>query len=164
MFPRTPLGNSTNLWDPSENLYGLFDVWSFKKFEAIVSSGLGGGSLIYANVMIRKPPHWFEDAWPVKAEDLDLHYTAVERMLGVKPYPYIEITPKTHQMRQAGAQAGIEWKPAPWRCPSASQVNLWACQSADRTGSTSHGPRACAADSAMLAAIQGARTPWISPI
>ena len=34
-------------------------------------------------------------------------------MLGVKPYPYIEITPKTHQMRQAGAQAGIEWKPAP---------------------------------------------------
>src|SRR3954468_3768469 len=51
-FPRTPLATSTNVWDPSQRLYGMFDIWSFRKFEAIVSSGLGGGSLIYANVLL----------------------------------------------------------------------------------------------------------------
>ena len=33
----------------------MFNVWSFKGIGALVSSGLGGGSLIYANVLLRKP-------------------------------------------------------------------------------------------------------------
>jgi cholesterol oxidase len=46
----------------------------------VVCSGLGGGSLIYANVLIRKPEKWFveEDLnnggfeyWPVTRADLD---------------------------------------------------------------------------------------------
>ena len=53
-FPRTPRAMSRNLWDPKEHLFGLFDIWSFRKLETLVSSGLGGGSLIYANVLIRK--------------------------------------------------------------------------------------------------------------
>ena len=39
-----------------ERLHGLFDVWSFTNVTALVASGLGGGSLIYANVMLAKPP------------------------------------------------------------------------------------------------------------
>ena len=58
-FPRSPLGLKNNFWDPSEGLQGMFDLWSFDGLEALVSSGLGGGSLIYANVMIRKDEHWF---------------------------------------------------------------------------------------------------------
>ena len=73
-FPRSPRELSTAFWDPSEGLYGLFNVWSFKGLGAVVSSGLGGGSLIYANVLLRKPERWFvqEDLakggyehWPV---------------------------------------------------------------------------------------------------
>lgn len=60
-FPRTPLATSTNVWDPKQRLYGLYDMWSFRKFDAIVSAGLGGGSLIYANVMLRKPEAWFAE-------------------------------------------------------------------------------------------------------
>jgi cholesterol oxidase len=41
----------SNIWDPSEGPYGMFNVWSFQGINAVVSSGLGGGSLIYANVM-----------------------------------------------------------------------------------------------------------------
>src|SRR5262245_39675917 len=53
-FPRGPLGVRENLWDPSEGRQGLYNVWSFDGMDALVSAGLGGGSLIYANVLIRK--------------------------------------------------------------------------------------------------------------
>ena len=54
---------------PSGNLYGMFNIWHFQDIEAVVSSGLGGGSLIYANVLLRKDEHWFTQdvpggSWP----------------------------------------------------------------------------------------------------
>ena len=58
-FPRSPIGFKNNLWDPSEGLQGLFDLWSFSGLDALISSGLGGGSLIYANVLLRKDEKWF---------------------------------------------------------------------------------------------------------
>jgi cholesterol oxidase len=114
-FPRTPLEMSTNFWDPSQGLFGLFDIWSFRKFDSIVSSGLGGGSLIYANVMLRKPEAWFaaEESWPIQYADLDEQYSKAEAMLGATDYPYVEATPKTRQFRDAAREAKLEWKPAP---------------------------------------------------
>lgn len=113
-FPRTPLGSSTNFWDPSEQLYGLFDIWSFKKFEAIVSSGLGGGSLVYANVMMRMPDTWFDDqVWPLGAAELEVPYKSAERMLGVREFPWVDQVPKSRGFRSAAAAAGLEAKPAP---------------------------------------------------
>ena len=58
-FARTPRAMGRNFWDPSEGLQGLFDVWTFRGLEGVVSSGLGGGSLIYANVLLRKDEKWF---------------------------------------------------------------------------------------------------------
>jgi cholesterol oxidase len=122
-FPRTPTGVSRNLWDPTQGLYGMFDVWSFRGLESLVSSGLGGGSLIYANVLIRKPERWFvrEDArdgsyefWPITRADLDPHYDAVEAMLDAQTYPYhaapYDDTPKTRAMEQAARSLGLEWQ------------------------------------------------------
>ena len=95
-FPRSPYKMARNFWDPSEGYYGLFDLWSFRNTEAIVSSGLGGGSLIYANVLIRKPEAWFvreeipgshSEFWPIRRADLEPHYDAVEKVLGGQPYP-----------------------------------------------------------------------------
>src|SRR3954465_15646033 len=51
-FPRGAAGLRQNYWDPSRGGYGMFNVWSFTGLEAVVSSGLGGGSLIYANVLL----------------------------------------------------------------------------------------------------------------
>lgn len=119
-FPRSPREFGGNFWDPSERLYGLFDLWSFRKSEAVVSSGLGGGSLIYANVLIRKPPEWFErvmadgsrKVWPVTYTDLEPHYDDVERMLAAQRFP-IEALPSASTTRArafvaAARQAGLE--------------------------------------------------------
>ncbi|HZA58721.1 MAG TPA: GMC family oxidoreductase [Solirubrobacterales bacterium] len=120
-FPRSPREMRGNFWDPSEDLHGLFDVWSFRGLEAIVSSGLGGGSLIYANVLLRKDPKWFvtEDLerggyenWPVTRADLDPHYDRVEAMMKPQRYPVADppydATPKTRAFRKAAEGLGLE--------------------------------------------------------
>ncbi|WP_286900094.1 GMC family oxidoreductase [Thermocrispum sp.] len=125
-FPRNPHQMSRAFWDPTEGLQGLFDVWTFRGFDSIVSSGLGGGSLIYANVMIRKDERWFVceplpgggyEKWPVGRAELDPHYDAVERMLDVTPYPFespaYASSRKTQAMREAAEKLGLEWSLPP---------------------------------------------------
>jgi cholesterol oxidase len=121
-FPRSPRGLAQNLWNPSTGLYGMFDVWAFRGTEALVSSGLGGGSLIYANVLLRKDPAWFVDdapgqpvqPWPVTYTDLEPHYEAAEAMLGAQRYPFDTVpyssTAKTAAMRYAASQLGLDWQ------------------------------------------------------
>ena len=112
-FPRAPFKVKNNFWDPSEGLYGMYNVWSFKGSGALVSSGLGGGSLIYANVIIRKDEQWFKEDldgggyenWQVTRQDLEPHYDRVDEMMNVQKYPlhlpvYNEI-PKTRAMQEA---------------------------------------------------------------
>ena len=116
-FPRNPRGTARNFWEPDAGRHGLFDVWSFEGIDGLVSSGLGGGSLIYANVLLRKDEKWFvrEDPipgggyenWPVTRADLEEHYDAVEQMIGTTTYPYPD-TPKTAAMREAAAGAGLD--------------------------------------------------------
>src|SRR3954451_4034554 len=120
-FPRSPWGLKNNFWDPSEQLYGMFDVWSFDGLEALISSGLGGGSLIYANVLIRKDERWFvqEDnapggeRWPLTRADLEPHYDEAERALGAQRYPMdhepYASTPKTVAFREAARALGQDW-------------------------------------------------------
>ena len=38
-FGRTPSEIAHNLWDPSEGLHGMFNVWSFKGIDALTASG-----------------------------------------------------------------------------------------------------------------------------
>ncbi|GII89203.1 hypothetical protein Ssi03_71930 [Sphaerisporangium siamense] len=127
MFPRSPAEMSKAFWDPAEGHYGMFDVWSFSGCDSVVSSGLGGGSLIYANVMLRKDERWFVheeplptggyETWPVTRADLDPHYDAVEKMVGVTPYPLdhpvYSDTPKTRAMQDAAAELGLDWRLPP---------------------------------------------------
>ena len=116
-FPRSPLGFSQNFWDPSRGLYGMFNVWNFSGIDALISSGLGGGSLIYANVMIRKDEHWFVhdggENWPISRADLDPHYDRCESMLGVQKYPLDDepyaSTRKTLAFRDAAGRLGYDW-------------------------------------------------------
>jgi len=121
-FPRSPNKMKSNFWDPSEGLYGLFDVWSFRGIAAVISSGLGGGSLIYANVLIRKDEKWFvqEDLskggyeyWPINRQDLDPHYDLVEKMLKAEKYPLnhhpYSRTPKTNALKQAAETLNLDW-------------------------------------------------------
>jgi cholesterol oxidase len=122
-FARSPYETRRAFWDPTKGLYGLFDFWSFKGIDALVSSGLGGGSLIYANVLLRKDERWFvrDDAdmddhgqvefWPVTREQLDPHYDRVEAMLRPQTYPVAHEpysqTPKTRAFAEAAKANGL---------------------------------------------------------
>lgn len=121
-FPRSPYHMKRNFWDPSAGLYGMFNIWSFPGINSIVSSGLGGGSLIYANVLLRKEEKWFvnEDLqhggyeyWPITRADLDLHYDRVETMMNAQQYPFDQppynTTSKTIALQRAAQQLGLHW-------------------------------------------------------
>ncbi len=93
-FARIPRELSRNFWDPSAGLHGLLEMWSFSRVRALVSSGLGGGSLIYANVMLRKPPETFGAdpsndyvPWPVTRSQLDAEYDHAAGVLTPNPLP-----------------------------------------------------------------------------
>jgi cholesterol oxidase len=139
-FARTPSEMGRNFWDPDKGLYGLFDAWTFRGLEGIVSSGLGGGSLIYANVLLRKDKNWFVqespvpgggyESWPFSRQDLDPYYDAAEAMLRPVPYPYQD-TPKTLAMETAARALGLSitrppiavtFSPVPGAAPVRNQV------------------------------------------
>jgi cholesterol oxidase len=116
-FPRTPLQFAEAMWDPHAGLHGLFDVWSFGGLQALISSGLGGGSLLYANVLLPKDENWFAEVgtdgaaeWPITRKELDPHYNAVTQMLTPVPFPahLHAATPKTDAFRRAATAAGHE--------------------------------------------------------
>jgi cholesterol oxidase len=120
-FTRSPYRARESFWDPPRGLTGMYHYWSFKGIDALVSAGLGGGSLIYANVLLRKDERWFvhEDVndggyeyWPVTRADLDPHYDRVEAMVGVQTYPFehepYANTPKTIAFKHAAERNGLE--------------------------------------------------------
>jgi len=126
-FPRSPLGMKTQFWNPSAGGHGMFNMWSFDNIDAICASGLGGGSLIYANVLLRKDEDWFVreepgkgswkegyEYWPVTRADLDPHYDRVERMMNVQKYPLdqdpYDKTLKTLAFRDAAQKLGLDWR------------------------------------------------------
>ena len=121
-FTRSPYRARESFWDPKRGLTGMYHYWSFKGIDALVSAGLGGGSLIYANVFLRKDEKWFvqEDVndggyeyWPVTREDLDPHYDRVEAMIGLQRYPFehepYSRTPKTNAFKYAAEKNGLDW-------------------------------------------------------
>ncbi|WP_182899207.1 GMC oxidoreductase [Microbispora sp. H10830] len=147
-FPRGPAQLGRAFWDPAEGLYGMFDIWSFSDCDSVVASGLGGGSLIYANVMLRKDEDWFVheqalpgggyESWPVTRADLEPHYDAVERMIGVSPYPLshpgFDDTLKTLAMRDAAAELGLDWRLPPLAVSFAPSPGAQPCQGAPLAG------------------------------
>ena len=120
-FTRSPYRARESFWDPPRGLTGMYHYWSFRGIDSLVSAGLGGGSLIYANVFIRKDENWFvkEDVndggyeyWPVSRADLDPHYDNVEKVIPLQRFPVdhepYASTPKTVAFKEAVSALGLE--------------------------------------------------------
>lgn len=96
-FPRDAAGITANFWAPEAGLFGMFDIWHFDHIDAVISSGLGGGSLIYANVMLPMDENWFtqktpknldvNEKWTLERTHLDEHYEAIVEFLRVEELP-----------------------------------------------------------------------------
>ena len=107
-FPRTPRQWRGALWAPRQGRHGLYEYHHFKGLDSLTASGLGGGSLIYANVMLRKDPETFAaDGLPLAPADLDRHYDAVHAMQRAERYPWADRTPKTRALLDAARIAGL---------------------------------------------------------
>src|SRR5919197_912877 len=107
-FPRTPRQWRGALWALRHGRHGLFEYHGFKGLDALTASGLGGGSHIYANVMLRKDPATFAaDGLPLDSGELTAHYDKVEEMQRAERYPWADRTPKTLALLDAARRAGL---------------------------------------------------------
>ena len=151
-FPRTPREMARNFWDPSEGRHGMFNVWSFSGLEAVVSSGLGGGSLIYANVLLRKDPAWFArenvpggEWWPVTRDDLEPHYDRAESMLNAQRFPFDAELSSISCARRASV-SGRRSATTGWMSPRRSSSSSARKSSRNHSGSRGSPPTASGRD------------------
>jgi cholesterol oxidase len=73
-----------------------------------LGAGVGGGSLIYANVQLEAPPERFATGWPAELTHAELqpHYARVDRMLKPRPVPERQLPARHHLMRDAAQKIG----------------------------------------------------------
>jgi cholesterol oxidase len=98
------------LWHEQANPEGLFDVRMMSDVTVITAAGVGGGSLVYANVQLRAPADVFEQNWPaaITREELDPWYTLTEDALDPQTTPPDPALPKVAAFAAAGRNAGKE--------------------------------------------------------
>ena len=101
-FPRSPHDFARNFWNVPQlageqrerprdmqdaEAHGLFDIRNFHKMDVVLCAGLGGGSLIYANVFMEPPDEVFDDRWPANTKKAALapYYRVAKEVLGSRP-------------------------------------------------------------------------------
>ena len=90
---------------------GLYDVRFLSGIATVGASGVGGGSLVYANIHVRPDAAVFEDPrWPpsINRKSLDPYYDKVASMLEITPIPAEIQLVKRDVFRAAARQMGRE--------------------------------------------------------
>jgi cholesterol oxidase len=114
-FPDDPLQAPAMLWHEDANPGGLFDVRLMRDVTVITAAGVGGGSLVYANVQLRAPAEVFERGWPaaINRAELDPWYDRTEEALEPRPTPGDPPLPKVRAFAAAGRHVGRDAKLLP---------------------------------------------------
>jgi cholesterol oxidase len=96
-------------WMPKLGMRGIFRMTVFKDLFVVSGSGVGGGSLGYANTLYRPRDAFFDDPqWRGIADwrrELEPHYRTAERMLGVTEYP--DEGPADALLREYAGEIGV---------------------------------------------------------
>lgn len=90
---------------------GLYELHFFSGVGVVVASGVGGGSLVYANIHVRPDAAVFEDPrWPkgVGRPSLDPWFDRVAERLRPQPLPEAIRLPKRDAFREAARALGRE--------------------------------------------------------
>jgi cholesterol oxidase len=89
-FAKSTWNMRSYFWMPRIGLRGILRMSPFKDVFVVSGSGVGGGSLGYANTLYRPRPAFYrDDQWGGMADwevELGPHYMTAERMLGVTLY------------------------------------------------------------------------------
>jgi cholesterol oxidase len=105
-FPDRPEQVPLALWHPILNPGGMLDLRLMRDLSVITAAGVGGGSLVYANVQLRAPADVFsEDPWPdaITRSELDPYYERTEEALDPRQTP---LDPELPKIRAFDAMAG----------------------------------------------------------
>ncbi len=90
-FPKSNWNLKKWLWLPTFRFFGIFKMTMLKDVTIVSGTGVGGGSLVYANTLPR--PHkafYSRGNWKGLTDwetELEPHYTEAERMLGAAKNP-----------------------------------------------------------------------------
>ena len=107
-YPREP--HDAWIWDqdkPEAN-NGWIDMRFMDDMWVAQGAGVGGGSLIYANISIDAKPSAFAAGWPseINYSVLKPYYERVADMLGSRPLPDGQLTRRFELMKEAAAKIG----------------------------------------------------------
>ncbi|MBN1148541.1 MAG: GMC family oxidoreductase [Anaerolineales bacterium] len=90
-FPKSNWNTFKYLWAPALRCFGILQISLFRDVLVLHGAGVGGGSLGYANVLMRPSDKMFANpSWKHLADwktVLKPHYETAERMLGVTTTP-----------------------------------------------------------------------------
>jgi len=107
-YPRQP--DDAWVWeqDSPERLNGWIDLRLLDRMWVAQGAGVGGGSLIYANISIDAKPSTFDSGWPSEINDqvLTPYYDRVKDMLGSGPLPDGQLTQRFKLMQEAAGKIG----------------------------------------------------------
>ncbi|HEY5248923.1 MAG TPA: GMC family oxidoreductase [Dermatophilaceae bacterium] len=108
-FAKTSWNLSRYLWAPRLKLFGVQRIHRLPDVMILAGSGVGGGSLNYANTLYVPPAAFFQDPqWAHIADwqsELAPHYQTASRMLGVVTNPCEG--PVEQIMRQSAEDLGV---------------------------------------------------------
>jgi cholesterol oxidase len=108
-FINDPRRAAELIWHDRLNPGGLFDVRLMRDVSIITAAGVGGGSLVYANVQLRAPAAAFESGWPAAIDRtaLDPWYDRTEEALEPRETPASPPLPKVDAFAKVAANAGF---------------------------------------------------------
>jgi cholesterol oxidase len=98
------------VWDHADpRLFnGWLDLRVFSGMSVAQCAGVGGGSLIYANISVEAQDEVFQSGWPAEFRNRELkpYSDRVAAFMDVKPLPANQWNPRIHLMKEAAAQIG----------------------------------------------------------
>ena len=107
-FPKTNWDVRRYLWAPRARCFGFLQMSFFRGLLVLHGSGVGGGSLGYAGVLMAPDPAFFSaPGWAGLADweqELRPHFATARRMLGVAQNPRLWVADET--MRALATKAG----------------------------------------------------------
>lgn len=92
-----------------ESEHGWLDFRVFPSMAVAQGAGVGGGSLIYANISVEAKPDLFQLGWPpeISYEELKPYYEKVGQMLMIQKVPSNQWPERTRLMKEGAEKTGF---------------------------------------------------------
>jgi cholesterol oxidase len=107
-FPRKP--DDAWTWDHAhpEREHGWFDFRVFPHMTVAQGAGVGGGSLVYANISVEAKKETFDHGWPAEVtyDALAPHYARVGKTMNVRQVPEAQWPARTKLLKEAAGKLG----------------------------------------------------------